>query len=322
MNIEFDEDAHKFFVDFPDWKTTMNFGDKFAFLVNSELNGLQMAALSRVAEGGGLFGNNITSAAIFFDASATAFVSAKEMPVPTPQALEAAFDFGFVQGIKQSDLHLDYWGLSKSDGVVSVHTSLSNREEVDTAETVKPFTKVAANRCKVTTTQSNRPGFHAFRLHAKHSDHPQFIVNRLQNAQGPHDLLSHKMFLRRADCQLDFSTIFCFRDKKSGKFDGISAAEWRIRWKHVATYQEKRATDGSLEYVPTVSGPDRSDLMPSAGNPAAVGARERNILAIAQAGGPFLTPDALNARMRSASGVTKTFAESNADFDPSFVKRV
>jgi hypothetical protein len=323
MKLEFDPDKHEFFVDTPDWKTTVKVGDKFAFIVNSDLNDLQMKSLATIAESGGLFGNIVTGDAISFDVSSTAFVSAKQMPVASPQALQAVFDFGIVQSIRQSDLHLEYWGLDAKQGVVVVHTNLSRRDEVDTSDATKPFTRLASNRCKVAVIKSTRPGFHAFRLHAKHGDHPQFIVNRFQSAQGAHDLLARQMLLRSVDCQLDFSTIFCFREKKSGKFEGITSCDWRIRWKHVLSYEEKAVPGGGMEYVPKDAvGPARSDLLPSSGNAANVDQHARDMLAIAQAGGPFLTPDVLNARMRSSTGVTKTESDDNPDFDKSFIKRL
>jgi hypothetical protein len=320
MQIEFDEDAHKFFVDTPFWETTVKFGDKHAFIVNTDLTDNQIKSLERIADGPSLFGNNITNAVITFDATATGFVAQKDMPTPSAGNLAGEVEFGFIQGIKQSNLLCEYWGRSAADGRRFLHITLSNRFEVDTTMAAKPFTKLPGNRSTITPVPSTRNGFHAFKINATHADHPQFQVNRFTFFSGPRDILPRKLLLRSVSCQLNFVTIFSLLDKKASKFDAISATHWSVKWKHTVTYQEKTNSQGNSEFLPKVTGPDK-DLLPSGGSPASVDQVARDVIAMAQAGGPLMTPDVLNSRLRSGTGVTSTDEDRNDDFDPSFITR-
>jgi hypothetical protein len=318
VNIDFDENAHKFFVDAPSWKTTVQFGDKHAFIVNSELNDAQLRTLETIADGPSLFGNNITSAVIAFDATAVGFIAHKDMPHPSAANLAAAFEFGFIQGVKESDLHCVYWGKSAADGRTIVHVSLSNRFEVDTTTVTKPFTRLPGRRNTITQIPSAKKGFHAFKIHAKHSDHPQFVINRFRLFRSSHDILPRKLLLRSVSGQLVFVTIFALFEKGASKFDSISATHWRVTWNHTVTYQERTNSSGDSEFLPTVSGPDK-DLLPSGGSPSDVNQVARDVIAMAQADGPLVTPDVLNARLHSDSGMTVTDEDRNGDFDPSFI---
>ena len=318
MNIDFDDDAHRFSVDTPFWKTTIAFGDTHAFIVNADLNDAQIKTLETLVAASALFGNNITSASILFEATAVAFVAQKDMPVPSAGALTQAFEFGFIQGIQQSDLHCEYWGKSATDGRSILHTTLSNRFEVDTTDTAKPFTKLPGRRATVTQAQPGKPGFHAFRINARHQDHPQFQINRFHFVRGPRDILPRRLLLRSVSCQLDFVTIFSLLDKTTAKFSAISATRWRVKWNHIVTYKERFNPGGASDFLPTVIGPDR-DLLPSGGNPSLVDSDARDVIAKAQAGAPFLTPEVLNARLTASTGRTLTDEDKNDDFDPSFI---
>lgn len=286
--------------------------------MNSDLNDAQVRTLESLVATSSLFGNNITSAVISFEATAVALVPTKDMPVPSGGALGAAFEFGFIQGIQQSDLQCQYWGRSATDGRSIINVTLSHRFEVDTTDAVKPWTKIPGRRSTITPAQTAKPGVHAFRINAKHSDHPQFVLNRFHFVRGPKDILPRRLLLRSVSCQLDFVTIFALFDKAALKFDSISATHWRVKWNHVVTYQERRDPAGASTFTPTVIGPER-DTLPSGGSPSAVDSDARDVIAKAQAGGPLLTPEVLNGRLGSSSGRTVTDEEKNDDFDPSFI---
>lgn len=320
MDIEFDENAHSFVVEEPFWRTTIAFGDKHAFIVNSDLNDDQVKTLEQtIRDKGSLFGNIITSGVITFDATCVALIPQKQMPVPSVDNLGRAFDFGLIQGVKQSDLHLEYWGKSAVDGRTIVHTTLSNRFEVDTTEAVKPFTRVSGRRFSATLVPSKKKGFHAFKVNSRGFDHPQFSADRFRFFRGPRDLLPRQFLLRSVSCQLDLVTIFSLFDKAASKFDSISATHWRVKWAHTVSYKEKVDSEGKSDFRASVTGPERSDLMPHGGSPSDVDQVARDVIAMAQAGTPLMTPEVLNSRLTAGAGITTTNEDTNPDFDSSFI---
>jgi hypothetical protein len=224
--------------------------------------------------------------------------------------LRNKFDFGFVQGLKASDLHLDFWGRFKTHGRTITHISMPNIFEVDTHPLSQPFTRVASGRFEIKNITQAGSKFNFLKVIAEGADHPMYSFSHTIDHPifGP----SVKNFLRQVTFKTELRTIFCFREKKTGEFSPISSTVWTIHFNHIVRY-----TNNGQNRVVTDQSP--GVFIPRKGLPSNIDTTDRRILAMAKAGTPFLTPAILQGRFALGSpNRTVTALEENDEFDPNF----
>jgi hypothetical protein len=305
--LNFDDDAHKFQVTPQSPQLALEFGTRMFF--TSLTTGLLVAQLeATVAAVGTGFNSFLVFPALLFHAESVALVP----PTPNAGAAEARFrsnfEFGFVQGARWGDVHLEYWASTAALGRTIVHISMPNTFEVDTETSVQPWTHAATGRFKVTNVTKRGAGSLAFKAEADFGDHPMLVF--------PHTIASHttpalQRFLRWVTFTIDFRTIFCFRDKSDGSFTPISATEWRVHFDHLVSYTGNGANRAVNNRVGDPN-------FPRGGNPSIVNQTDRDILAMAKRGSPLLTPGLLQQRLTNAALRTETDETPNADFDSKF----
>jgi hypothetical protein len=319
VDIEFDEDRRSFFVDAPSWETTVAIGQDMIFAVNSALNAAQIVSLEQVVKVNNAFGNLVSSEVVTFETTATAHVPIKQMPVASVGELLKNFEFGFVQGMKAGDVHVEYWGRSAKEGRTVVHFDMPNQFEVDTATQAQPFTRVPKARSKVTLLPPIRRGFHSFKIVCGGGDHPQVFLPNRQFFKGTKDFVAREHLFRSITHRLDFLTTMVAFDKAAKKFIGISATGWQANWRHVASYTETLASGtGAKTLTSKVTGPSGKAEMPTGGAPSNVDLSVRSILKTAAGPGPFVNPEVIRQRL-SKSIVSQE--DVNPDFESSFFSR-
>jgi hypothetical protein len=304
--LDFDDDAHKFQVVPQTPQLALEFGNRLFF--TSLTTGLPVANLeASLAAGGGAFSSFLVFPALLFHAEAVALVPKGSNPQAAEARFRSNFEFGFVQGIRLGDVHLEYWGSTAALGRTIVHITLPNTFEVDTEASIQPWTHMAASRFKVTNVTKANSKSLSFKVEADFADHPMLIFpHTLSNATS-----SLRRFLRWLNFTWDFRTIFSFRDKSDGSFTPISATVWRVRFDHLVSY----TGNGSSRSVNNRIG---DPGFPRGGSPSDEKDTDRNILAMAKRGSPFLTPTVLDRRLHDATLRTETDETPNADFDSAF----
>jgi hypothetical protein len=311
----FDDNAHKFFVDSPFWSAGISFSPNKAWMTLTD--GVPVGLLESAAGIGSTFDSPLVPNVILFTAECVLLVPKSGSPTFSESDVRSKFDFGFVQGILERDIHVDFWGRQKNHGRMILHISMPNAFEVDTEETIKPFTRVRASRFSVTRINPFDSKFHRFKIISKFGDHPMLQVNHTVGNKGQaNDQPPIKNFIRSVTSSRSFRTIFCFKDRSTNKFDSISSTEWSVVYNHTVSYLEK--SDGSLER--TVSGPNGKLGVPSGGNPSNVSRQDNDLLRMAEVGSPFESPSVLSSRLADASRRTITVESVNNDFDPSFFR--
>lgn len=301
--MDFDDHRHEFHVDFTSPPTvSLDFGNQLMFTSLVTVPGVPAIEAS-VAAGTPLFGSGLVPNAVMFFASCV--VTGRDKKPLSAAQLSADFEFGFVQGILHTDIHLDYWGQRKSNGRSVLHITMPGTFEVDTDPATQPWTRVASRRFKVEQAppKSGRPA--GLKVSASFDDHPVYIFRHTVTEGGV------PRFLRSVSFRRVFRTVFCFRDKTTGDFEAVSSTDWQIKFNHVVSY----SNNGATRSVTDNSG---GNTFPVGGNPANVNADDRSLMKMAKAGSPLHTPATLSARLGPAGPRTITKEDTNNDFDPSF----
>lgn len=307
--LQFLDKFHKFNIDFPQpARQGLEFGNKFFF--TTLVAGEPIAVIEQSMLGGAaLFNNPVLGSALFFHAECIVFSPKAGAPQFPEIDLQNRFDFGFVQGIRDSDLHLDFWGRFAEHGRTVVHINMPNSFEVDTDPAAQPFTRVAGSRFKIKNVTETNSQFNFLKVSADFSDHPLYVFDHTlihKNNRQPN-------FLRSIDFTRTFHTIFCFREKRTGDFTAISSSIWDIRYNQELSYLNKDPTNRKI--TDKVTG----HVFASGGSPSTVGATDRQILAMAKAGSPFVNRTIAASRMAAnAPGRTVTTEDKNGDFVQSF----
>jgi hypothetical protein len=174
--LNFDDDAHKYFVDLTVPATVgLDFGNQI--VITSLVTVPDVPAVeASLAAGTPLFGSSLVPGALSFFASSIVLSKDKGTPLDEAQ-LKAGFEFGFVQGILQFDTHLDYWAPRKSDGRVVLHIGMPGMFEVDTEPSIQPWTRAAAGRFKVERVPTKAGKSGGLKVSAAFVDHPLFFLN-------------------------------------------------------------------------------------------------------------------------------------------------
>ncbi|MBC8129425.1 MAG: hypothetical protein H7Y08_03775 [Rhizobiaceae bacterium] len=286
-------------------KADVLFGEKFAFAVMDPATDISLL------EGPALFNVAGNRTSINFHASHVVLFPKKDFPALSAPELKTRFDFGFVQGIRQTTLVVQYWGEHRGHGRTILAINGSNGFEVDTTDATKPFTTFAAGRFTATPHLPQKAGFHAFKIGAKFGDGPLWRLRHTIDSKSNSSsaMMSVKHYIRSISTERYFVSIFCGREKSTGDFTAISATEWQVVHRHTIDYTVK--PDGSLARA--VSGPAGS--FPKGGNPASIGPVHKQILAMAKAGAPLLTPVVLDNRVNAGD---RSDEDTNPDFVDSF----
>ena len=299
--LNFDDDAHEFHVDLPAPATVgLDFGNRL--FVTSMVTLPNMVAIeTALAARTPLFNSGLVPDAILFFASSVV-VGKDNRPLNEAQ-LKAGFEFGFVQGIQSFDIHLDYWGQRKSNGTTAVHIGMPATFEVDTETSIQPWTRIASKRFKVERAPPRAGKPAGLKVSAGFSDHPlYFFPHTITNAA------SVTRFLRFISTKRVFRPIFCFRDKATGDFEAISSSVYVIQYRHQISYSDNGATRTVIDNA-------APHVFPSGGNPANINADDRQLMTMAKAGSPLMTPQVLSTRLHTHE---ESEQETNDDFDPSF----
>jgi hypothetical protein len=302
--LDFDDTLHKFQVVPQTPQFGLELGNNRFF--TSLTSGVPVAALDEaLARGRGLWDSFMVPPALSFHAECVALVPKGANPQAAETRFRSNFEFGFVQGISRSPIRMEYWGAIRDHGRTFVSIPMPNTFEVDTAPAIQPWTHMAASRFKVTNVTKAGSTSLSFKVEADFTDHPMlFLRNYLYGAN------SQLRYLRWLTFTTDFRTIFSFRDKSDGSFTPISATEWSVRYNHFLSY----SGNGSSHSIDNRIG---SPNFPRGGNPSIVNNTDRNILAMAQAGTPLLTPQVLDQRLNRRSW-QETEEAPNADFHAAF----
>jgi hypothetical protein len=311
----FDDAAHKFFVDAPFWNAGLSFSTNKVWLALTD--NVPVSQLESAANVGSTFDSVLIPSVILFTAECVILIPKAGNPSFSETELRSRFDFGFVQGILERQIHVDFWGRQKNHGRTILNISMPNTFEVDTEDSIKPWTRVRTSRFSVTRISPFDKTFHKFKISAKFGDHPMLQFNHTVANRGPaNDQSPIKNFVRSVSSFRSFRTIFCFKDLTTNKFDSISSTEWSVTYNHTVTYREN--SDGSLQR--TVSGPGGKERIPSGGSPSNVGRQDNDILRMAEVGNPLETPPVLSSRLADAARRTITVETVNNDFDPAFFR--
>lgn len=305
------DDSAKVFVDAPFWRAGLDFSTNKVF--TTLIDGVSVNSL----DGATLFENPLVPSVIIFAAECVALVPKSESAILAEGDIRRKFDFGFIQGLNEQDIHLEYWGKFAGHGRTILHFTMPNAFEVDTTALTKPWTRIRATRFSVTKINPLDKAFHQFKIKATFSDHPMFAFDHTVDNSGTtsRNLGSVKNFLRSATFQRQFRTIFCFQDLATNKIESISATEWSVKYKHTVTYTE---AGGTLSR--NVTGPNGKDQLPIGGTPSNIGQIDRDILRMAQGSGPFTDSGVIARRLGDSSLLTKTAEDTNPDFTSDFFK--
>lgn len=303
--MNFVNDAHKFTVSRGNVQL-LEFGRTWFFttLIHSpDVNVLDQAASSRT----GLYGRDDLLSALYFKAECVVLMPKR--PAPEIQ-LRNEYDFGFVQGMCNSNIRLEYWGKSPSHGRTIMYHTMPNDFEVDTDLVMKPFTRPAATRFNVqSVTHPGGGQLDALKITAGFEDHPLYSFRHTL----PHELLGvlqFERYIRWVFFRREFRTIFCFRDKRTGAFTPISSTGYFIDYNHRVSY-----SNGGTDKSVTAAG---APVFPVGGSPSYVNATDRRIMQMAQAGRPLCTQADLKARLLDKTFRSETEEDNNRDWEASF----
>jgi len=306
--MNFLDSGHKFSVAAGNSLQQIEFGNRFFFTtlaVGMPVQAMEQAILS----GGALFGSGLIFPAIFFRAECVVLLP-KDSSGPSPEThLRNNFDFGFVQGLKSSSIHLEYWGQVQANGRSILHIDMPNVFELDTDTSTQPFTQLANLRFKIKNVTQPNSKFHMLQVSSDFFDHPMYTFphtfgHRLpSNVEVPH-------FIRSVIFRREFKTIFCFKNKKDGSFTPISSTDWDVNYKHTVNYTNNVANRTVTEGM--------SHTFPSRGSPSNIDETDRRIMAMAKAGAPLMTPAILQSRLAPGAARTVTRENTNPDFVSSF----
>lgn len=308
--VTFRQDGHKFQVIPQSPAQRLEFGNRLFF--TSLTGGVPILDLETAILAGSLFNSGLLPPALLFHAECVALLSKNEEPFQEAQ-FRRKFDFGFVQGIKESNVHLEYWGRVKNFGRTILDLAMPNAFEVDTDASTQPWTRIASTRFEIKDITTVGSAGTSLRISSDFDDHPMYLlphtIRHLNNGQPN--------LLRRITFRREFRTIFTFQDKVQGDFTPISSTDWDVRYDQIVNYTDNGATR-------SVTDLNAGHIFPRGGNPANVNATDREIMGIAKRGNPFNTPPVLQARIsgQSAAQVArdKQTDDVNDDFDPTFFK--
>lgn len=306
--MNFLESGHVFTVAAGNSRQQIVFGNRFFFTTLA--TGMPVQAMEQaIVSGGTLFGSGLIFPAISFHAECI-ILSPKGTSAVSPEIeLRRDFDFGFVQGLKSLDIHLEYWGQIQANGRTILHIDMPNIFEVDTDTAISPFTTVAASRFEISNVTQPTSQLNALKVSSDFFDHPMYTFSHTMRHRLPTNVdVQH--FIRSVTFKREFRTIFCFRSKKDGNFTPISSTDWDINYSHTVSYADNGTTRSVTEGT--------SHTFPSRGSPSNIDATDRRIMAMAKAGAPLMTPAILQARLAQASSRTVTRENTNPDFTSSF----
>jgi len=188
------------------------------------------------------------------------------------QQLMGEFEFGFVQGLKSLDVHLDYWGQIAANGRSVLHISLPNVFEIDTDAAIQPWTRTSASRFQLRNVTQKASKFNALGISSDFTDHPMYVfAHTVQHTLPTNVVVPH--FIRSVGFKREFRTIFCARSKKDGTFTPISSTVWIIDYDHTVDYSQNGANRTVTSSVST--------KFPSGGSPSNVNATDRQIMGMA-----------------------------------------
>lgn len=306
--LKFDDTRHKFTVASGNVRQQLEFGNRLFFTTLT--GGMPIQALEQVLlTGGSLFGSSLVFPALSFHAESVVLMPKATSAQFPEQQLMGGFEFGFVQGLKSMDLHLEYWGQIALNGRSILHISMPNVFEVDTDASTLPWTRVAASRFEIRNVTQAASQFNALMVSSDFTDHPMYTFGHtVQHTLPTNVIVPH--FIRQVRFRRVFKTIFCFRNKKDGTFTPISSTDWAIDYNHVVSYSQNGTTR-------TVTGTTNPSF-PSSGSPSNIDATDRQIMGMAKAGAPLFTQPLLQTRLGPSGSRTVTKEDTNADFVASF----
>lgn len=298
--MKFDDDAHKLKLVPQSPQLLLEFGNRLFF--TSLTQGLSAQAIeASLATSGSAFNNFLVFPAILFLAESVALVPANEA-----LSFLNRFEFGFIQGIRWGDVHLDYWGSTASQGRTTVHITMPNMFEVDTDAGMSPWTRAAGSRFQVQKL-SGASGNSRFKVTSDFSDHPMLMFPHTLNDAAT----ARRHLLRLVQFRIQFRTIFCFRDRTNGAITAISSTNWEVKFDHLVSY----SSGGTVRNVNNRVGPP---FFPGGGSPSNIEQVDRDVVAMAKRGSPLHTPAVLRARLHDPNQTTVTDETPNSDFVQSF----
>ena len=144
----------------------LEFGDQKFFTTLAR--GLPISLMEQaIRTGSALFGSSLVFPALSFHAECVIVDGG------SAAQLRNDYDFGFVQGLRSANIHLEYWGKVASDGRTNVYITMPNVFEIDTDTAIQPFTRAASSRF-----EARDIGAGAVRVSADFTDHPLYIFPR------------------------------------------------------------------------------------------------------------------------------------------------
>src|SRR5215208_864218 len=139
--LTFDDARHNFTVA-SNARQQLEFGNRFFFTTLT--GGMPIQTLEQaLLNGASLFGSSLIFPALSFHAESVVLMPKATSAQFPEQQLLGGFEFGFVQGLKSMDVHLEYWGQVAANGRSILHISMPNVFEVDTDPSTQPWTRVA-----------------------------------------------------------------------------------------------------------------------------------------------------------------------------------
>jgi hypothetical protein len=306
--LRFDDDRHKFTVAAGNSRPQLEFGNRLFFTTLAA--GLPIQNLEQVLQAGGtLFGSGLVFPALSFHAEGVVLMPKATSAQFPEQQLMGEFEFGFVQGLKSLDVHLDYWGQVAANGRSTLHINLPQVFEVDTDASIQPWTRVSASRFELRNVTQAASQFNALKISADFTDHPMYVfVHTVQHTLSTNLVVPH--FIRSVSFKREFRTIFSARNKKDNSFTPISSTAWIIEYDHTVNYSQNGATRTVTSNVTT--------RFPSGGSPSNVNTTDRQIMGMATAGSPLVTQQLISTRLGPTGSRTVTRENTNADFVSSF----
>jgi hypothetical protein len=306
--LTFLDTGHKFTLAAAAARPLIEFGNRLFFTTLAP--GMPIQAMEQVlAVGGALFGSGLVFPALSFHAECVVLLAKQTSAQFPEQQLIGGFDFGFVQGLKSHDIDLEYWGQIAANGRSILHISVPGTFEVDTDVVMQPFTHISAGRFEIRNITQAASQFNSLRVSSDFVDHPMYtFLHTVQHTLANSLTVPH--FIRAVSFKREFRTIFCVRDKKDGTFTAISSTDWVIEYNHHVDYSNHGATKTPVSTV--------SLRFPTGGNPSNINALDRQIMSMAKAGAPLLTPSLLQTRLGPTGTRTATKEDANPDFVPSF----
>jgi hypothetical protein len=302
--MQFLESGHKFTVARANVQN-LEFGNRRFFTTLA--NGLPIDLMEQtVLASGSLFQRGLVFPALSFHAECVVLLPTGT--VPADIQLRSQYDFGFVQGLRTADIHLEYWGQVPSNGRTNIHITMPNAFEIDTEASIKPFTVApSAPRFEIINISVPGSGSSALRVSSDFVDHPLYTFpHTLEHMLHGTMPVSH--FLRWVFFRREFRTVFCYRNKSDGSFTPISCTAWMIDYNHKVSYVQ-----GAPK--PTVE-TSTSAAIPT--GPTQIDETVRRLMTMAKANAPLLTPQLLQERLSSAALRTVTEEDTNPDFISTF----